>query len=86
MNVHTPIRAHRSPVERLLDGLEVSDRTPALCHKGLVTHVQVKHIHSVVDGLDFLHLWMGRRSGRVGGGEKERGEKGNEEGEERGRR
>ena len=55
--------------------------------------VQVKHIHSVVDGLDFLHLIScpriersveGERRG--GGREEGRRERGREEGERKGRK
>ena len=52
--------------------------------------VQVKHIHSVVDGLDFLHLISCPRIGRSvegerrGGGKEGRRERRREEGEKKG--
>ncbi len=50
------IRTHCACAESFSDQAEVLHRTPALCYQTALGHIQVKHIHSVIDAFDLLHL------------------------------
>ena len=62
---------YRSPCESCLYPIEVFNRTPTLSYETTLSHIKIKHVHGVVDGLDLLNLWRGGR-GREGGRERER--------------
>ena len=49
----TPLRA--TP-QCLLNLIQVANWTPALGNKTFLSHIQVKHVHGVINGLDLLDL------------------------------
>lgn len=48
---------YRSSFESILYLIEISNRAPTFSNKTFVSHIQVKHIHCVVDCLNFPHLY-----------------------------
>ena len=48
--------AHSSSDKGSLYLFQVLYRTPALSHQAVLGHVQVEHVHGVVDGLHLGHL------------------------------
>ena len=69
---------YRSPGESCLYLIELLNRTPALSYETTLSHIEIEHVHGVVDGLDLLNLWTGERVKGEGlkGREREGGERG----------
>ena len=40
----------------LLNLIQVANWTPTLSNKTFLSHIQVEHVHGVINGLDLLHL------------------------------
>ena len=50
------VRTYSTPGQCILDLFEVFHGTPALSNEATLGHIKIKHIHSVVDSFDLLHL------------------------------
>ena len=48
----------RATPQCLLNLIQVTNWTPALSNKTFLSHIQVEHVHGVINGLDLLDLVM----------------------------